>query len=428
MIHDLYKKFVSSTGISTDTRNIKKGNLFFALQGPNFNANNFAEKALEMGASFSIIDDPTYELNANTILVDDVLETLQQLANHHRKKFNIPVLAITGSNGKTTTKELINAVLSTKYKTHATYGNLNNRIGVPLTLLGIKQFTEIAIIEMGANSLGEISMLCEIAEPDYGIITNIGKAHTEGFGGFDGVIRGKSELYQWLLEHKGKVFINSEDKILKNMAKRFSEPFFYPNPDDYYHCKLVEAEPWVVLFDESEETIHTQLIGTYNFINAATALCIGKYFEVIPEEARKAIAGYKPQNNRSQIIVSGSNTIILDAYNANPDSVKAALNNLINMKGKRKVAILGDMFELGEISDSEHSQIGKLTKSANIDEVYFCGRNMAIAAKENKKAVHFNMTKDLDNFLKSHNFKDSLILIKGSRGMQLESIVDNIRQ
>ena len=427
MIHDLYKKFVSSTGISTDTRNIKEGNLFFALKGPNFDANNFAEKALEIGASFSIIDDPNYQLNKCTILVEDVLETLQQLANYHRRQFNIPVLAITGSNGKTTTKELINAVLSSKYETHATSGNLNNHIGVPLTLLGISQSTEIAIIEMGANSLGEISLLCKIAEPDLGIITNIGKAHTEGFGGFEGVIRGKSELYQWLHERNGIVFINSKDEILKNMSKRFKEPLFYPNSEDYYHCDLVEVNPWLVLKDESDETINTQLIGAYNFINVATALCIGKYFKVNPLDSRKAISEYKPQNNRSQVIKSGSNTIILDAYNANPDSVKAALNNLLKMEGKRKIVILGDMFELGEISESEHRQIGKFTKSADFDEVYFCGRNMAVAAKENQKAVHFKMTKDLDNFLKNHNFKDSLILIKGSRGMQLESIIDTIR-
>ena len=427
MIQDLYKRFISSTGISTDTRKIEPGNIFFALKGPNFNANEFAQKALSEGASLSVVDEEEFAVSPDTLLVKNVLNTLQDLANYHRQQLNIPVIGITGSNGKTTTKELIRAVLSSKYKCQATEGNLNNHIGVPLTILSLKKDTEIAIIEMGANKLGDISELCGIAEPTHGIITNIGKAHTEGFGGFEGVLRGKSELYHWLIQHKGTVFINSEDPVLMNMSRRFENPVLYPGPRDYYHCRLKEANPWVTIQDEQNSIIRTQLIGRYNYQNIAAALCIGKYFDVDPRKASSAVSQYIPQNNRSQILSSGTNTIILDAYNANPDSMRAAIENLSGMDGKNKVLILGDMFELGDLTEEEHRKIGEITARISFDQVIFCGERMQSAHESNKNSRYFKNRTELENYIESCIFEDSLILIKGSRGMALEVITQKIR-
>lgn len=427
MIQDLYKRFVLSTGISTDTRKIEPGNIFFALKGPNFNANKFARKALSEGASLSVVDEKEFAISPNTLLVKNVLHTLQDLANYHRHQLKIPVIGITGSNGKTTTKELIRAVLSEKYKCQATEGNLNNHIGVPLTILSLQQDTEIAIIEMGANKLGDISELCRIAEPTQGIITNIGKAHTEGFGGFEGVLRGKSELYHWLLRNNGTVFINSEDAILMNMSKRFEKPILYPGPGDYYHCNLIEANPWVTIEDEEKKIIKTQLIGRYNYQNIAAALCIGKYFEVNSGKASSAVAQYIPTNNRSQILSIGTNTIILDAYNANPDSMSAAIQNLSGMEGKNKVLILGDMFELGDLTEVEHRRIGELTLKESFDKVIFCGERMQYAHEGNRNSRYFKSRTELENYIESCIFEDSLILIKGSRGMALEVIAQKIR-
>ncbi len=427
MIQDLYKRFVSSTGISTDTRKIEPGNIFFALKGPNFNANEFAQKAISEGAVLSVVDEEEFDLSPNTILVKNTLQTLQDLANHHRRQLKIPVIGITGSNGKTTTKELIRDVLSRKYKCQATEGNLNNHIGVPLTVLSLKQDSEIAIIEMGANKLGDINELCGIAEPTHGIITNIGKAHTEGFGGFEGVLRGKSELYNWLMQNQGTVFINSEDPILMNMSKRFENPILYPRSGDFYQCRLTEANPWVTVEDEGKNIIKTHLIGKYNYQNIAAALCIGKYFDVDPGEAASAVSQYIPANNRSQILSIGTNTIILDAYNANPDSMAAAIENLLGMKGKNKVLILGDMFELGDLSEEEHRRIGDITAKGDFDKVIFCGERMRSAYDSNKNARYFKTRIELENYIESSIFEDSLILIKGSRGMALEVIARKIR-
>jgi UDP-N-acetylmuramoyl-tripeptide--D-alanyl-D-alanine ligase len=427
MIQDLYKRFVLSTGISTDTRKIEPGNIFFALKGPNFNANKFAQKALSEGASLSVVDEKEFAISPNTLLVKNVLHTLQDLANYHRHQLKIPVIGITGSNGKTTTKELIRAVLSEKYKCQATEGNLNNHIGVPLTILSLQQDTEIAIIEMGANKLGDINELCRIAEPTQGIITNIGKAHTEGFGSFEGVLRGKSELYHWLIQNNGTVFINSEDAILMNMSKRFEKPILYPGPGDYYHCNLIEANPWVTIEDEEKKIIKTQLIGRYNYQNIAAALCIGKYFEVNSGKASSAVAQYIPTNNRSQILSIGTNTIILDAYNANPDSMSAAIQNLSGMEGKNKVLILGDMFELGDLTEVEHRRIGELTLKESFDKVIFCGERMQYAHQGNRNSRYFKSRTELENYIESCIFEDSLILIKGSRGMALEVIAQKIR-
>jgi UDP-N-acetylmuramoyl-tripeptide--D-alanyl-D-alanine ligase len=427
MIQDLYKRFVSSTGISTDTRKIEPGNIFFALKGPNFNANEFAQKALSEGASLSVVDQKEFANLTSTLLVKDVLQTLQDLANYHRQQLKIPVIGITGSNGKTTTKELIKTVLSKKYKCQATEGNLNNHIGVPLTILSLKQDIEIAIIEMGANKLGDINELCRIAEPSHGIITNIGKAHIEGFGNFEGVLRGKSELYHWLIENKGTVFINSDDPVLMNMSKRFQDPILYPGTGDYYHCSLKKANPWVIVEDDQQNIIKTHLIGRYNYHNIAAALCIGKYFNVDAGKASLAVSQYIPTNNRSQIISIGTNTIILDAYNANPDSMGAAIRNLSGMEGKNKVLILGDMFELGDLTEEEHRKIGQLTTEESFDNVIFCGERMQYAFEGNRNSRYFKTRAELENYIESCIFEDSLILIKGSRGMALEVIAQKIR-
>ena len=312
MIPKLYTKYLESGRVSTDTRKIQEGDLFFALKGPNFDANAFADEALAKGASLAVIDDESFAKDDRYWVVSDTLSTLQDLSTYHRKKLKIPVIGLTGSNGKTTTKELIHAVLSKKYNTQATEGNLNNHIGVPLTLLKIKPEHEIAIIEMGANHQGEIASLCEIALPDHGLITNIGKAHIEGFGGFEGVIKGKSELYQHLINYDGVVWINSDNPILSNMAKRFKNPLFYPNKGDFYHCEFIKADPAITFKAESGSVIQTHLIGAYNFENMAAALCIGKYFHVPHHDAEEAVRMYNPENNRSQVIRRNDKTIILD--------------------------------------------------------------------------------------------------------------------
>ena len=427
MIKDLYSKFISSSGVSTDTRNISPGNIFFALKGPHFDANKLAAKALDSGASFVVIDDPAYALGERYLLVDNVLQTLQQLANYHRNLFDIPVLGITGSNGKTTTKELIHRVLSRRFNVLATRGNLNNHIGVPLTLLRLSKETEIAIIEMGANKIGDIHELCEIAAPNHGIITNIGKAHIEGFGSYEGVIRGKSELYHWLIQNDGHAFINSADPVLANMAKRFKKPIFYPGQGDFFELELVAADPYVLCRTSDGKEFSTQLIGHYNFNNMAAALCIGKFFSVGQEESIAAVCSYVPENNRSQIIQRHSNTIIMDAYNANPTSMEAALKSLSNMRAGHKMAILGDMFELGENEAEEHAKIGDLAASLNLDQVFLCGERMKSAYCNRENFTYAKTRHELEKILKKCIFKDSVILIKGSRAMELEHVVNSIK-
>jgi len=420
----LYEKFLEAGKISTDTRQIAEGSIFFALRGDKFNANEFAQQALEKGARYAVVDDAQYAKDPRCILVDDVLKALQELARYHRSKLTIPVIGLTGSNGKTTSKELLNAVLSKKFKTFATKGNLNNHIGVPLSVLSIDNSVEIAVIEMGANHLGEIALLCSITNPTHGFITNIGKAHIGTFGGFENIIRGKSELYQHLIVNNGTVFINSQNEILANMAKRFSKPYFYPASGDYIHVSLLDADPFIRYKAEEKDIVQTQLMGAYNFENIAAALCIGKFFGVEAVDANKAVADYVPGNMRSQILTRGTNTIILDAYNANPSSMEAAINNLAGMHAKRKVVILGDMFELEEEAEKEHRKIGELLNEKKFDQIYFCGKLMKAA-----KAVHgagklFEEKELLIKELKNHPIKDSTILIKASRGIGLESIVE----
>ena len=422
-IASLYQLYLKSGKVSTDTRQIAPGSLFFAIKGPKYNANAFAQEAIAKGASYAVVDEKEYVIGEQTILVQDGLTALQQLATYHRDHLKIPVIGLTGSNGKTTSKELVNAVLSKKYRTLATKGNLNNHIGVPLTILSIDSSVEIAIIEMGANHVGEIALLSSIAKPTHGFITNIGKAHIGTFGGFENIIRGKSELYQHLITQDGVVFINSQNPILANMAKRFKKPLFYPAKGDYYQSQLISADPFIKIETEEGTILNTQMIGSYNFENIATALCIGKYFGVEPAKAEQAVVEYVPGNMRSQIIQKGTNTIILDAYNANPSSMQAAVESLAGMKAKNKVAILGDMYELEEEAEKEHRTLGKLLQEKKLDRVYLCGTLIRAAKEECPAARHFETRELLIDELKKNPITDSTILVKASRGMGLEGVV-----
>jgi UDP-N-acetylmuramoyl-tripeptide--D-alanyl-D-alanine ligase len=420
----LYQRFLEAGKVSTDTRQISPGSLFFALRGDKFNANEFAAQALAKGAAYAVVDEAKYAVDERYILVEDSLTALQQLAKHHRSQLKIPVVGLTGSNGKTTSKELVLAVLSRKFKTYATKGNLNNHIGVPLTILSIDDSYEMAVVEMGANHLGEIALLSSIANPTHGFITNIGKAHIGTFGGFENIIRGKSELYQHLLTTNGTVFINSQNAILANMAKRFKQPYFYPAAADYYHAELLDADPFIRFKAEDRAVVQTQLMGAYNFENIAAALCIGKFFGVEANDANQAIAEYVPGNMRSQVMAKGTNTIILDAYNANPSSMEAAIENLAAMKAKKKVAIVGDMFELEGEAATEHARIGELLKSKNFDTVILCGSLMLSAKTKVETAIYCEQKSELIEWLKQNPINDATILVKASRGIGLETIVD----
>lgn len=430
-IEDLYQTFLQSTGVSTDTRKIGKGNIFFALKGPNFNANDFAAQALESGADWVVVDEARVipSGDARYFLTSDVLSTLQELAHFHRKQLDIPIIGLTGSNGKTTSKELLHAVLKQKFRTSATVGNLNNHIGVPLTLLAIPKDTEIAIIEMGANKQGDIQELCEIAAPTHGFITNIGKAHLEGMGGPEGVLKTKTELFQHLREKKGVVFINSQDPILSNMAKRFENPVLYPAKGDFCEVEFLGADPFVKFRVEGDEQVHlSSLIGAYNFGNIATALTLGKYFGVPVDLAVRAIVAYRPSNMRSQLVEKRSNMIILDAYNANPSSMEVAIDTFGKMSGKKhKMVILGDMYELGDATEAEHAKLGELVGKYNFEKICFTGKHIQAAlAKAPIRALYFPDPFSFRNWLQDSKFEDHLILIKGSRGMKLEGLVDFI--
>lgn len=420
-IQELYQLFLAHPIIDTDTRTIRKNSIFFALKGEKFDGNQFAEEALKKGASFAIVDENLYPTNPNIILVDDVLKTLQDLANYHRNQLNTPIISLTGSNGKTTTKELINAVLSTKFNTIATKGNLNNHIGVPLTLLSITKDTEIAIVEMGANHQKEIEFLCSIAEPNFGYITNFGKAHLEGFGGVEGVIKGKSELYDYLRATNGLAFVNFDDEIQFSKSIGMKTVSFDLNAD---FIDFIEANPFVKIRFNGHE-IKSQLIGKYNINNIAAAITIGVFFKVPEKDIKKAIETYVPTNNRSQLINLGTNTIFMDAYNANPSSMKVALENFNQVEGNSKIVILGDMFELGETSLQEHQAIADLTQQLNFSQVYLIGSHFS--STTSTKAYRY---KDLEQFKKEVNFssiKNTTILIKGSRGMALERVLELLK-
>jgi UDP-N-acetylmuramoyl-tripeptide--D-alanyl-D-alanine ligase len=417
----LHQHFLKCENVCTDTRKIQRNDMFFALKGENFNGNTFAEEAIKKDAKYVVIDEVEYQ-NKQTILVNNVLETLQELASFHRTYLNIPIIAITGSNGKTTTKELINTVLSKKLKTVATIGNLNNHIGVPLTLLSMNKETEIGIVEMGANHLKEIEFLCNIAKPDFGYITNFGKAHLEGFGSIKGVIKAKSELYDYLIKNNKYIFLNADDSIQKEKLNSYIKKFGFSEHDsEYYKIEFLEANPFVKLKIE-DTTISSKLIGNYNFINICAAIIIGKYFNVKTEDIKKGIETYIPDNNRSQIITKGTNKIILDAYNANPTSMKAALLNFSILRGKHKIAILGDMFELGQESKIEHENITKLANSFNFDSTILVGENFEAANTEGLES--YLTFEDFKQAFKNKSINNSTLLIKGSRGMALERILD----
>ena len=422
-IEEIYECFLQCTSVTTDTRKIEKESLFIALKGENFDANTFAEEAILKGASFVIIDNKKYYTNkTKMILVDNGLETLQNLANFHRHALGLPIIALTGSNGKTTTKELINVVLSKKYKTIATIGNLNNHIGVPLTLLRLQKDTDIGIVEMGANHQKEIEFLSKIAAPDFGYITNFGKAHLEGFGGVEGVIKGKSELYNYLNSNKKLVFVNQDDAIQNEKTKTLSRFTFSEKYDSNVQIQSISANPFVKITYNNIE-IQSNLIGIYNATNIAAAITIGKYFNIEDHDIKSAIANYFPTNNRSQLIEQNGNHIILDAYNANPSSMKVALENFIELESTKKAVFLGDMFELGDCSIQEHKAIVDLLSNYNNINCYFIGKHFYA---NNIKKNNFFFFETFDELTSKLNWKSSpnnYILIKGSRGMQLERIL-----
>ncbi|MEI6864564.1 UDP-N-acetylmuramoyl-tripeptide--D-alanyl-D-alanine ligase [Flavicella sp.] len=411
-ISTIYKYFKQSNGVITDTRNITNNTIFFALKGENFNGNKFAEKALKSGAIYAIIDEPEFDTSDKTILVKDVLKTLQKLANYHRRELNTKIISLTGSNGKTTTKELIHVVLSKKFNTTATAGNLNNHIGVPLTLLSFTEKTEIGIVEMGANHLHEIELLTSITEPDFGYITNFGKAHLEGFGSLEGVIKGKTELFDYLKANNRKVFINSKDPIQVKLTTNLDSIYFGDKTN------LLKTDPFLVIEYAGLE-IHTHLIGKYNFSNLNAAIAIGEYFNVSATDIKLAIESYRPTNNRSQIIEKGKSKIILDAYNANPTSMEAALNNFKQISATKKIIILGDMFELGKTSNQEHQAILNLAESLCPNEIHLIGKHFS-----KTKASKSNLHSTFEAFKKSFHPTSATYLIKGSRGMALERTLE----
>lgn len=427
VIQKLYEAYLKFPVISTDTRKIVPRSIFFALKGPNFNANTFAAKALEEGCQYAVVDEKQNAVSDKYFLVDDVLATLQQLARHHRDQLTIPVFALTGSNGKTTTKELICSVLKQKYKVHATTGNLNNHIGVPLTVLGITKEHEIAVVEMGANHIGEIAALCKIADPGLGMITNIGKAHIEGFGSEEGVKIAKSEMYVHLRNKNGIVFVNADDPLLMQLSAGMERKTYGIKHINYLSGYFKNSSPFLELeITEEEKTseIKTQLVGKYNLPNVLAAAAIGKHFGLHSAEIKKGIESYTPDNNRSQVVKKGSNTLIMDAYNANPSSMKAAIENFAGMEAKNKFFILGDMRELGQMSEDEHKKMVELTQQLNLKGI-FAGEEF-LKVKENSSATFFQTAAEVSEYLQKNKISDSLILIKASRGMKLEMVVENL--
>ena len=422
-IASIYKKFEACASVSTDTRKINKNDMYFALKGDNFDGNKFVNKAFESGAKYCVVDDKNAVINDSCILVDDVLSTLQSLANYHRKTINTPIISLTGSNGKTTTKELIRAVLSTTFKVNATKGNLNNHIGVPLTLLSFTKDLDFGIVEMGANHQKEIEFLCNIAEPDFGLITNFGKAHLEGFGGEEGVIKGKSELYDYIKANEKIAFINSDDtKQVKQISNYQNIITFGKAKENDCTVEFKSADPFVNLNYKNIE-IKSQLIGDYNYGNIAVAVAIGQHFNVPSENIKNAIESYQPNNNRSEIINKDSKKIILDAYNANPTSMLAALKNLKQLNADLKYLFLGDMFELGKEAEKEHQAIANFTEDNFDENIFLVGENFyKTTTKSSTKK--FKSFEDLKPLLKSLDLSNSTILIKGSRGMALERILE----
>ncbi|SMC49977.1 UDP-N-acetylmuramoyl-tripeptide--D-alanyl-D-alanine ligase [Moheibacter sediminis] len=427
-IEKLYSLYLRAGKVSTDTRNIPIKSLYFALKGANFNGNEFAVQAIASGASFAIVDEKQYEDESNYIYyVEDALTTLQKLAQYHRSQLKIPIIALTGSNGKTTTKELITAVLSQKYNVLATNGNLNNHIGVPLTLLSINSNHEIAVVEIGANHQKEIEFLCEIAQPDFGYITNFGKAHLEGFGGIQGVIKGKSELYTYLKENQKTVFVNTDDSLQVELTKGLDRITFGTNDKTDYQFQVNENKSGNCPEIRYQGTsFQSKLVGNYNASNVAAAIAIGLKFEVPLECIKSGIENYQADNNRSQVINLKDKQIILDAYNANPSSMEAALLNFSKLKGEKTV-ILGDMFELGEETEKEHKRIADLAIELQFENIFLIGNYFSkIDSNGNENLAKFNSLELAEVYFKNFPIEDKTILIKGSRGMALEKVLEFI--
>ena len=423
-IIDLYDLFIHNPQITTDSRNCPKGSIFFALKGDKFDGNQYAGKALASGCVYAVIDNPDYYIGERTILVDNVLKTLQQLAHHHRKVLGLPIIGITGTNGKTTTKELLAAVLSTKFNLLYTEGNFNNHIGVPLTLLRLTHDHEMAVIEMGASHPGDIKELVDIVHPNYGIITNVGRAHLEGFGSFEGVIRTKGELYDYIRRSKGKIFIKKENEYLQSIAKGI-EQITYGNGDDAFASgQVVSCDPFLVFNWKQQgklHTVETHMIGSYNLDNVLAAVAVGRFFKIPAERISRAIAAYEPTNNRSQFKKTDNNELIIDAYNANPSSMKVALDNFITMPVQPKAIILGDMRELGPTSDELHAEVVEQIKKGQFDRGFLCGEHFS---KVGKEFSPFATTEAMVEELRKQPLKGYHILIKGSHSMGLEKLAD----
>lgn len=435
-ITEIHKIFLASSGICTDSRKIKKNSVFIALKGENFNGNLFAANAIKKGCLCAIVDEKEYCTSKKIILVNNCLTTLQELALFHRKKNNIPVIAITGTNGKTTTKELITRVLGKKYQIHANKGNLNNHIGVPLTLLSITKKTEICIVEMGANHIGEINHLCQIAQPTLGLITNIGHAHIEGFGSLEGVIKAKKELFDFLIENDGILFVNKDNIHVRELVPGKCDFSYGISKDNSIFGIINSIDPFLSISwgtnikqninnttnKKAIRNINTQLVGSYNFENVLSAICIGKYYMICDKDIKDSIEGYIPENNRSQLFVSKRNTILLDAYNANPSSMKAALENFSDMKAAHKVIILGDMLELGKTSIEEHLKIVKYLSDKKFQKIYLVG-SIFSGLDLPKKISSFKSTTELKKHLGNNTIDSSTILLKASRRIGLEDLV-----
>jgi len=423
-IEELYSIYLNHKEITTDSRGIKPGCLFFALKGATFNGNAFAATALKNGAAYAVIDDPSMDTQ-QTLLVQDVLEALQQLALHHRLSLSIPLIGITGTNGKTTTKELVSTVLASHFRVTYTQGNLNNHIGVPLTLLSITDNTDIAVVEMGANHPGEIAFLCNLARPDYGLITNIGKAHLEGFGGFEGVIRTKSELYAFLRETHGKAFVNGDNALLMERSSGIERILYGKANSCYASGEMAGADPDLVvkwINGNESQTIRTNLVGAYNFENVMAAVCTGMHFGVPAGKIIHALEQYVPSNNRSQTVDTGRNQVIMDAYNANPSSMQAALENFRSLKAGRKMVVLGDMLELGQESQQEHKTVLQQLQSMGLDNVLLVGPEFQEAA--GGRFTSFADSTAAREWLREHTLQGYTILVKGSRGIQMEKVLE----
>lgn len=423
-IKELYQHFQKHPSINIDTRKVEKGDIFFALKGPNFNANHFAKHAIDKGAAYAIVDEELNLADKKIIKTDNVLLTLQQLAKHHREQFNIPFIAITGSNGKTTTKELVHEVLSSSFKTYTTQGNLNNHIGIPLTILKIKKDAQLAVIEMGANHLKEIESYCYYTKPTHGLITNFGKAHLEGFGSIEGVWKGKGELFNFLRENSGTAFVNCDDNHIKEISAGIKDIVTYGTLEGSVMGKSVNSSSLLeveITKGANIDLIKTQLVGQYNLPNVLATVAIGKYFNISDEKIKTAIDNYSPANSRSQLLIQNTNTIILDAYNANPSSMKSAIENFAQMQGKNKILLIGTMMELGEESDKEHEDLIEIINGYKWDNVVLVGNNFNHI---NHSYIQFDNSLLAKKWLQDQHLQNSYILIKGSRSIQMEKVLE----